>query len=149
MLAPTLFSPLSSPSSPKSSKADPDIAAIVDDDPLMSDLSLLFESLLSNLRATECLRTRITRRATFDKRLAFAYCDFDGDGRLGREDLKRVLCENGAAQQAREGEVVLIIEKFKRGRGGDAEGISLEEYVEEITPKIEPEEEASSPAEMM
>ncbi len=95
MLAPLFFNP--PPLSPTSSTSTSDVQAIVDDDPLMSDLSLLFESILSTLRATECLRVRITRRATFEKPLAFAYCDFDGDGVLTREDIKCVLRENGAA----------------------------------------------------
>jgi hypothetical protein len=110
----------------------------------MSDLSLLFESLLSNLRASECLRERISKRKSFPLPLAFDYCDFDGDGFLSCEDLKRVLIENGAAQQAKDKEVVLIINKFKNrgararyGYGVEAR-VSREEYVKEVMPKIVP-----------
>ena len=63
----------------------------------MGDLSQLFEALLSNLRASECLREKISKRKTFEKDTVLDYCDFDGDGLLGLEDLKRVLEDNGAA----------------------------------------------------
>lgn len=63
----------------------------------MGDLSQLFEALLSNLRASECLREKISKRKTFVRDAVFDYCDFDGDGLLGLEDLKRVLEDNGAA----------------------------------------------------
>lgn len=71
--------------------------AIVDDDALMGDLSQLFEALLSNLRASECLREKISKRRSFVKDTVFDYCDFDGDSLLGVEDLKRVLEDNSAA----------------------------------------------------
>ena len=64
----------------------------------MSDLSILFESILANLRASECLREKITKRKTFEKDIAFDYCDFDGDGALSADDLKQVLIDNGASQ---------------------------------------------------
>lgn len=119
--------------------------AIVDDDALMSDLSLLFESILSNLRASECLREKISKRKTFNKDLAFDYSDFDGDNLLSVDDLKQVLMDNGASQQAKDKEVILIINKFKNrararfGFGIEAR-ISREEYMAEITPKIVPYE---------
>ena len=65
--------------------------AIVDDDCLMGDLAMLFEALFSNLRASECLRERISKRPTFDKYEAFKYCDMDGDGVLSVADIKQVL----------------------------------------------------------
>ena len=54
-----------------------------------------------------------------------------------------MLLDNGAAQQAKDKEVVLIINKFKhRGRArfgyGTEAKISREEYMAEITPKIVP-----------
>ena len=62
MLSPLYFqTPFPTPSSSY------DDEAIVDDDQLMSDLSILLEALLSNLRASECLRERISKRVTFDK----------------------------------------------------------------------------------
>ena len=69
----------------------------MDDDALMTDLSQLFEALISNLRASECLREKISKRKTFHQDLAFDYCDFDGDGVLSVDDLKQVLIDNGAA----------------------------------------------------
>ena len=48
----------------------------------MSDLNTLWEALFSNLRASECLRERISRRPAFDKHAAFRYCDRDYDGKL-------------------------------------------------------------------
>ena len=76
----------------------------------------------------------------------FDYCDFDGDGLLSVDDLKQVLIDNGASQQAKDKEVVLIINKFKhRGRArfgyGTEAKIAREEYVAEITPKIVPYED--------
>ena len=108
----------------------------------MTDLSLLFESLLSNLRASECLRERISKRKTFNKSLAFDYCDFDCDSLISVDDLKQVLIENGAQQQAKDKEVILIINKFKiRSRAsfgyGTSAKINRDEYMAEITPKIE------------
>jgi hypothetical protein len=100
MVAPLFFQPnpiASQASSPKSgpqgkskapSSSNEEYQAIVDDEALMSDLSLLFEAILSNLRALECLRERISKRKTFPRDVAFDYCDFDGDGRLSIEDLK-------------------------------------------------------------
>ncbi len=122
--------------------------AIVDDDCLMSDLALLFEALFSNLKASECIREKITKRLTFDKRDAFAYCDMDGDGEISVADIKKVLLENNAPQSANEKEIMLIVNKFKLSsvrRGGAAINsgfttkatITIEEYLEEITPKIE------------
>jgi hypothetical protein len=103
MIAPLFFEPINSqPQSPKSAsqasspKNTEDFQAIVDNESLMTDLSLLFESLLSNLRASECLRERISKRKTFNKALAFEYCDFDGDSFISVDDLKQVLLENGA-----------------------------------------------------
>ena len=109
---------------------------------------MLFEALFSNLRASECLRERITKRPTFDRLEAFRYCDMNGDGELSVADIKKVLLENNAPQSANEKEVMIIINKFKMSsirRGGAAVNsgfttsatISLEEYMEEITPKIE------------
>ena len=49
---------------------------------------MLFEALFSNLKASECLRERITKRITFDKIEAFTYCDMDADGELSVSDIK-------------------------------------------------------------
>ncbi len=68
----------------------------MDDDELMTDLSQLFEALISNLRASECLREKIVKQG-MKVELAFDYSDFDGDGYLSVEDLKQVLIDNGAA----------------------------------------------------
>jgi len=115
----------------------------------MGDLAMLFEALFSNLRASECLRERISKRPTFDKLEAFRYCDIDGDGQLSVGDIKQVLLENNAPQSANDKEVMIIINKFKMStcvrRGGaavksgytTAATITLEEYMEEMTPKVE------------
>lgn len=62
----------------------------------MGDLAMLFEALFSNLKASECLRERISKRITFDKMEAFAYCDMDCDGELSVADIKKVLLQNNA-----------------------------------------------------
>ena len=109
---------------------------------------MLFEALFSNLKASECLREKISKRITYDKFEAFNYCDMDGDGVLSVEDIKKVLLENNAHQSANEKEIMLIINKFKLSnirRGGAAVNlgfttsatITLEEYLDEISPKIE------------
>ena len=115
----------------------------------MNDLISLWEALFNNLKATECLRERISKRPSFDKQAAFRYCDRDCDGYLSVEDLMKVLVEHNGGNCANEKEVLLIINKFKgiglRLSGGanisgvprDAK-ISLKEYIEEVTPKIEP-----------
>ena len=114
----------------------------------MGDLGMLFEALFSNLKASECLREKISKRITYDKIEAFNYCDMDGDGVLSVEDIKKVLLENNAPQSANEKEIMLIINKFKLSnirRAGAAVNlgfttsatITLEEYLDEISPKIE------------
>jgi hypothetical protein len=45
----------------------------------MTDLSQLFEALISNLRTSECLREKIVKQGLRTE-LAFEYSDFDGDG---------------------------------------------------------------------
>ena len=109
---------------------------------------MLFEALFSNLKACECLREKISKRITYDTIQAFNYCDMDGDGVLSVEDIKKVLLENNAHQSANEKEIMLIINKFKLSnirRAGAAVNlgftisatITLDEYLDEISPKIE------------
>lgn len=113
----------------------------------MSDLQSFWEALFSNLRASECLRERIHKRPKYDKAAAFAYCDRDGDGQLSVEDIKLVLVDHNGGQLAREKEILLIVNKFKgpgSRRGGALNiaglpkdsAIYLQEYIDEITPKI-------------
>ena len=64
-------------------------------------------------------------------------------------DIKQVMLENNAAQNANEKEIMLIINKFKASSNKRLAGkvtlngytpdatVSLEEYLEEISPKIE------------
>ena len=115
---------------------------------MMSDFVTLLETLFNNVRASECLRERIAKRPSFNKTAAFKYCDMDDDGRVSVQDIMDVLCENNGGTIATEKEALLIINKFKGinircGGGSNMAGlppnatISLKEYIEEITPKIE------------
>lgn len=116
---------------------------------MISDLCTLWEAIFTNLKATECLRERISKRPKFDLHAAFRYCDRDLDGQISVEDVKLVLLDHNGAALAREKEILLIINKFKgpgQRRGGAANiaglpkdsAIFLQEYLDEITPKIEP-----------
>lgn len=127
-----------------------DEPSILDDDQLMSDLSSLWEAIFSNLRASECLRERISKRPAFDKSAAFWYCDRDADGYLSVQDITLTLIDHNGASIANEKEILLIINKFKSPslkKGGAAtiaglpldSKISLHEYLNEISPKIESE----------
>ena len=113
----------------------------------MSDLNTLWEAIFSNLRATECLRERISKRPAFDKQAAFRYCDRDGDGRLSIQDVMLTLHDHNGAQLAKDKKILLIINKFKsplskRGGAANISGvgeafITQQEYIDEITPKID------------
>lgn len=54
----------------------------------MNDFASLWEAFFKNLRASECLRERISKRAAFDKQAAFRYCDKDNDGFISVQDIK-------------------------------------------------------------
>lgn len=114
----------------------------------MADLNNLWEVLFNNLLASECLRERISQRPAFDKEAAFRYCDRDQDGRLSLEDIMLTLHDHNGASIAKEKEILLIINKFrspttKRGGAANIAGvsdagayISLQEYQDELTPKM-------------
>jgi len=116
----------------------------------MNDFASLWEAFFKNLRASECLRERISKRAAFDKQAAFRYCDRDNDGFISVQDIKQVLSENNGGSNDKE--ILLVINKFKQGGTADnlrrSNGtsakdtmISLGEYLAETSPKIDIDEQ--------
>jgi Ca2+-binding EF-hand superfamily protein len=96
-----------------------------------NELRILYKSILQNLRMTECLRLRISRRPNFSYRSAFEYADKDKDGFIGGEDLREMLAENSFF--ATEREINSVMNKFDRDGDGK---IAFNEFVDEMSPKL-------------
>lgn len=96
-----------------------------------NELRLLYKAIFANLKMTECLRLRISRRQNFSYRLAFEYADKNKDGYLESEDIKEMLSEH--CFYATDREITSILNKFDKDGDGK---VAFNEFIDEMSPKL-------------
>jgi len=87
---------------------------------------------LNNEGATEALRQRLSRKASFNPHEAFSYLDVDGDGYVNGDELRQILDQHD--YYATQRELRLLVDRLDGNRDGK---VSYSEFVHEIVPKSE------------
>jgi len=95
------------------------------------ELRRLWRKLIQTEQASEDIRENIIRRSSFSLLEAFQFIDKAGRGRVGAEELKEVLAQQGF--YATDRELLSLMEKLDRDRDGE---VTMGEFREELTPKL-------------
>jgi Ca2+-binding EF-hand superfamily protein len=90
----------------------------------------MFKVMFHTERASECLRSRIAKRANFSLEQAFSYADKNKDGVITSNEVRDILAEHGFF--ATEKELLFIMAKFDKDRD---QKISYSEFIQEMTPR--------------
>ena len=78
----------------------------------------------------EMLRKRLARRPNFNVHEAFLAIDRDSNGYITKEELRRILSENGVF--ANERDLQFVVQRFDRNNDGR---VSYAEFMEEMVTK--------------